>query len=445
MSKCANTAVIIAALFVGSISVAAPSGQHEIGSEAAIPHHLQDGDEFDLSIPQLIRYGRRLFEANFTSEDGAGRPLTKGNGAPLSDPSLPLVFPRNRNRVSGPEANSCAGCHNEPVAGGMGDFATNVFVLGHRFDFATFNSNDPVPTRGAVDERGVPVTLQSIADSRSTPGMFGSGYYEMLARQITADLQAIRDRLQPGQSAVLTSKGISFGVLARRPDGSWDTSEVQGLPPQSTASSDAEHPPSLLILPFSQAGHVVSLRVFTVNAFNDHLGVQATERFGVGTDPDGDGVVNELTRADITAATIYQATLPVPEPVLPRDPVLRRAAQEGKWLFRQIGCASCHIPALPLDRNGWIYTEPNPYNPPGNLQPGQAPTLSVDLASNDLPQPRLKPVHGVVMVPVYTDFKLHDICRGLNDPNREALNQNVAPGSAAFFAGNERFLTRRLW
>ncbi|HEX7362283.1 MAG TPA: di-heme oxidoredictase family protein [Bryobacteraceae bacterium] len=430
---------------IASLSLAASDGKPQIGSELAVPRHLQDGDEFNISVPALIRYGRKLFEAHFTSDDGAGRPLTKGTGAPLSDPNAPLVFPRARNRVSGPEANSCAGCHNEPVLGGMGDFATNVFVLGQRFDFATFNPNDVVPTDGAVDERGEPVTLQSIANGRSTPGMFGSGYYEMLARQITADLQSIRDRLRPGQRAALMSKGISFGVLARNPDGSWDTSAVQGLPPQSTASSDADHPPSLLILPFSQAGNVVSLRVFTINAFNQHLGMQATERFGIGTDPDGDGVVNELTRADITAVTAFQAALPVPQQIEPHDPVLRKAVRDGESLFRQIGCASCHIPALPLDRNGWIYTEPNPYNPHGNLQLGQAPILSVDLSRGDLPQPRLKPVNGVVMVPLYTDFKLHDICSGPNDPNREVLNQNAAPGSAEFVAGNERFLTRRLW
>jgi CxxC motif-containing protein (DUF1111 family) len=49
------------------------------------------------------------------------------------------------------------------------------------------------------------------------------------------------------------------------------------------------------------------------------------------------------------------------------------------------------------------------------------------------------------MVPLYADFKLHDICSGPNDPNRELLNQNAPAGSAAFFAGNSKFLTRRLW
>jgi hypothetical protein len=79
----------------------------------------------------------------------------------------------------------------------------NVFVLGQRFDFATFDSTDTLPTRGAVDERGNPVALQSIADSRKTIGMFGSGFIEMLARQITADLQAIRDHTAPGTRRAL--------------------------------------------------------------------------------------------------------------------------------------------------------------------------------------------------------------------------------------------------
>ena len=318
-------------------------------------------------------------------------------------------------------------------------------MLGQRFDFATFNAADSTPTRGTVDERGIAATLQSIANSRSTIDMFGSGYYEMLARQITSDLQSIRDRVLPGGSALLISKGISFGLLARYADGRWNTSPVEGLPPQSLASSGADNPPSLLILPFHQAGSTVSLRVFTNDAFNQHHGMQSTERFGIGTDPDGDGVVNELTRADITACTLFQATLPVPVKAVPNDPVLRRAAQEGESLFQQIGCTSCHIPALPLDHNGWIHTEPGPYNPPGNLQLGQTETLAVDLASDDLPQPRLKPVNGVVMVPLYTDFKLHDICRGTNDPNVEPLNANENAGSPEFFQGNRKFLTRRLW
>jgi hypothetical protein len=56
----------------------------------------------------------------------------------------------------------------------------------------------------------------------------------MLTRQITADLQTIRDSLQPGRIARLIWKGISFGILARKTDGSWNISAVESLSPEST-------------------------------------------------------------------------------------------------------------------------------------------------------------------------------------------------------------------
>src|SRR3989442_3533044 len=180
--------------------------------------------------------------------------MTKGTGAALSDPGSPLVFPRNFNRISAPDANSCAGCHNSPfgIAGGGGDIVANVFVLGQRFDFATFDFHDNVPTRGSMDETFQDATQQSIANSRNTLGMFGSGYIEMLARQVTADLQAIRDSLAPGTEKPLVSKGISFGTLARNAAGLWITSGVRGLAAPSLVSSGPSDPPSLQIRPFHQ-------------------------------------------------------------------------------------------------------------------------------------------------------------------------------------------------
>lgn len=420
-------------------------GHPVIGREVAIPHHLRDGQEYELSIPQLIAFGEKLFTARWTSQEGAGRPLTKGTGAPLSDPSDPLVFPRNTNRLSGPDANSCSGCHNLPYAGGGGEIVTKVFVEGNRFDFLTFDHSDTTVTGGAMDERGDFVTQQSAADPRKTIGMNGSGFIEMLARQMTADLQRIRDTTPPGGARLLDTKGVSFGVIARRADGSWITSGVIGLPPQSLQSSGPGNPPSLLILPFAQSGNAVSLRVFTNSAYNQHIGIQSQERFGAGVDADGDGFANELTRADVTAVTVFQATLPVPGRVINTDSYVEAAIVNGEQQFSKIGCATCHIPALPLDNQGWIYTEPNPYNPPGNLQPGDAPSLSVDLTGDQLPGPRLKPENGVVYVPAYTDLKLHNICNGPNDPNTEPINQNQPAGSSAFFAGNQQFLTRKLW
>ncbi|MBL9129128.1 MAG: hypothetical protein JNL97_15870, partial [Verrucomicrobiales bacterium] len=360
----------------------------EIGVEVSIPRHLVDGEEYGMPLLQLLAHGRSLFEANWTPQEGGGRPLTKGNGNPLRDPSHPLVFPRNFNRVSAPDANSCFGCHNAPVSGGNGDIVANVFVTGQRFDFATFDGTNRTPTVSSVDESGKEATLQSIANSRATPGMFGAGYIEMLARQMTVELRAIRDTIQPGESKALTAKGIAFGTLSRRADGTWDTTAVEGIPAPSLASAAANQPPSVTIRPFHQAGNVVSVREFSNNAFNHHHGIQTAERFGRSTDPDGDGYVEEMTRADVTAVSVFQATMAVPGRVIPNDPEVEAAVLIGEERFTSIGCARCHVPSLPLSEGGWIFTEPNPFHPTNNLKVGDAPTFSVDLSSKVLPQPR---------------------------------------------------------
>jgi hypothetical protein len=448
---------------IGVVLAALAQDQSDIGREVAIPRHLQDGEEFTIPMRDVIFYGSQLFTAKFTIQEGAGRPLTKGTGNPVSDLTSPLVFPRNFDRLSSPEANACSGCHNAPVAGGGGDRVTEVFVLAQRFDHLTFDHDDGMPMRGAVDESGKFVTMDNATNDRKTIGMHGSGFIEMLARQMTADLQAERDSTPPGTSVHLISKGVSFGILRHNLDGTWNVSKVEGLVAPSLTTKGTT-PPSLLIRPFHQASNIVSLRQFSTNAFNHHHGMQAEERFGLGTDPDGDGVVNELTVADLTAASIYQATLPVPGRVIANNPAVERANMVGETVFNQIGCASCHS-TLPLTSGnnpglqgqpGWIYFEPNPYNPSTgpnspNLQlgptnyPVSAPALTVDLTSDMLPLPRLHDHGGVVMVPAYTDLKVHDITTGPGDPNCEPLDQNQPAGSPGFFSGNCKFITRKLW
>jgi cytochrome c peroxidase len=416
-----------------------------IGVEVSIPTHLKDGQEYTVALDRLLTHGRLLFEANWTNQEGGGRPLTKGTGRPLADPSKPLVGVRAFNRISAPDANSCAGCHNAPyrISGGGGDVVTNVFVLAQRFDFATFDRTDTLPTRGAVDEAGKPVSLDEAANQRATTGMFGAGYLEMMARQMTEDLQRIRGTIRLGETRELVSKGVHFGSLTLRKNGLWDTSKVEGLGRLSLLSTDSHNPPTLVVRPWHQASNVVSLREFSNTAFNQHHGIQSTERFGLNTDPDGDGFTNELTRADVTAISVWQATLQVPGRVIPRDPAIERAVLAGEQTFERIGCASCHIPKLPLDKQAWIYSEPNPFNPPGNLRMGETKDLKVDLSNPALPAPRLMPDEaGVVWVDAYSDFKLHDICE---PGTREPLDQNQSQWSSKLMDGNCRFLTKRLW
>lgn len=420
-----------------------------IGRELSVPRHLADADVASLAMSDLLRHGQLLFSANWTDQEGVGRPLTKGNGKALSDPGSPLAGMRAFNRISGPDANSCAGCHNAPfgVAGGSGDFTGNVFVLGQRFDFITLDSADSTPGRGAIDESGRSPTLQQIANFRATTGMFGGGYLEMLARQMTADLRAIRDMIGPAQSAELRTKGVYFGVLARRADGTWDATRVEGIGELSLATSGVT-PPSLIIRPWHQAGAVVSLREFTNNAYNQHHGIQPTERFGADADPDGDGFVNEMTKADVTAATLYQAAMAAPGRVIPNVPEIEEAILRGEKLFESVGCASCHTPVLQLGYGGHLFAEPGPYNPAGNATPAETPVVMLDLNSARLPLPRLRmePFSGTIAVPAYTDMKLHNMCGGADGLDApEVLNMQQPAGSAAFFAGNCRFLTKRLW
>ena len=101
--------------------------------------------------------------------------------------------------------------------------------------------------------------MDSAFDERKTIGMNGSGFIEMLARQMTADLQAQRDATSAGNNVALISKGISFGTLIHNSDDTWNVTKVQGVPALSLATTKGV-PPSLIIRPFHQVGNVISVR-----------------------------------------------------------------------------------------------------------------------------------------------------------------------------------------
>lgn len=74
--------------------------------------------------------------------------------------------------------------------------------------------------------------------------------------------------------------------------------------------------------------------------------------------------------------------------------------------------------------------------------------MSIVLSSDKLPQPRLKPdKNGVIHVPAFTDLKLHDITDPADNSNTEPLDMQHDPKTnpAAFFTGNRKFLTKKLW
>lgn len=372
-------------------------------------------DNGTMGLPEILEAGAKRFTARFSKPDGQGRPAATGDSKPTKrDRTVAPEF----IRTSGPDANSCQGCHNQPRMGGSGEFIANVFVLAQFLD----------PVTESVSSR--------FSNERNTPGMMGAGAIEMLAREMTADLVRVRETatqraLASGTSVTLPleTKGVSFGSITVRPDGTVDGSAIQGVDPD------------LVIKPFGRKGVIISLREFTINAMNHHHGMQAIERFGwprTGqTDFDEDGVPIELTVGDITACTIFQAALPVPGRVVPSDPARRQAAERGEQLFSTTGCASCHIPSMVL--NNRFFSEPNPYNRPGNLRPHHVPNpFRFDLTEKG-PLLRLeRTANGGAIVRAFTDLKRHRICDE-KDPFfcNEKLRQDGVP--------TDEFLTSKLW
>jgi len=397
-----------------------------IGERPTIERHLDQGDleKGRVGLDEIRAHGALLFDASFNYLDGQGRPLTTGGGSPRA-PGQPHMI-----RTSGPEANSCLGCHAQPRSGGSGDFVANVFVLAQTLD--------PVTESVSPD----------FSNERNTLGMMGAGAIEMLAREMSDELAAIRERARSLAASTgtpvrrtLRAKGVRFGAITVLPDGRIDPSEIEGV--------DWD----LIVKPFHQKGAVVSLREFSNNAMNHHHGMQSTERFGAAVDPDGDGVVDELTVGDITAVTIYQAALNVPQQVLPREPRRRRAAIRGERVFAELGCADCHRPAFRLRSRR--FSEPNPYNPPGNLQLADvARPFWFDMTREGEGPFLARSRRGGAVVRPFTDLKRHD----LNDHELQFFaNERVPQGRLNGFAPDsdftvpapprptQEFLTRKLW
>lgn len=397
-----------------------------IGERPAVERHLDQTDinQGRLTLRELRDHGQLLFDARFNFLDGQGRPATTGGGAPRV-PNQPTMI-----RTSGPDSTSCFGCHAQPRSGGSGDFVANVFVLAQTLD----------PVTESVSGQ--------FSNERNTLGMMGAGPIEMLAREMTAQLQQIRDRCrtqaqnsgQPVRKS-LQAKGIDFGFITVLPDGKIDPSEIEGV--------DWD----LIIKPFHQKGAVVSLREFSNNAMNHHHGMQTLERFGRNVDPDQDGVTNELTIGDVTALTLWQAALNVPQQVVSDSAVKRAAVDRGETAFRSMGCAECHRPAFVL--NSRLFTEPNPYNPTGNLKPSDVPrSFSFDMTTEGEGPFLEQLAGGRAVIRPFTDLKRHNI----NDSElNHFANEQVPQGRLNGFAPatdftisppprpTEAFLTRKLW
>ena len=360
---------------------------------------------------RAIRRGRQLFQRKFTRLQGLGPGVGDGHGDIGS-----------ANAIGAGLSDSCAGCHARP--------------------------------RGSAGTGGNVVTRP---DSRDVPHLFGLGIKEMLADEITGDLRAIRlaavvaaQGLHHSVTRKLLSKGISFGSITANPDGSVDTSHVDGVDPD------------LRVRPFFAQGGTISMREFLVGAFQAEMGLQSVDpdlmaashggksatpsgmvldgsldhleappTDNPAADPDGDGVTNEVPASIVDFMEFYLLNYFKPGTYRQSE-----HTRDGRRAFQRIGCASCHMADLLINKDRRVADVETVYDPQhgilNNLFATATPLLdSVDDGSGypALKKPKLQPF---LVKNIFTDFKRHDL-----GPNFYERNWN---GTL-----QREFLTRPLW
>ena len=178
-----------------------------------------------------------------------------------------------------------------------------------------------------------------------------------------------------------------------------------------------------------------------MNAMNAHHGIQPSERFGTewtGTsDFDRDGFEREMSPGQISALVAFQATLPAPTRKQDLPDAWSTAVDQGETLFSDTGCASCHIPSLPLD--SLMFHDPGPFDLAGTLRQSDIETpLTLDLERLDWVRDLPRDDQGRVLVPLFGDLKRHKIADAANETlGNELLAQR--------FVARDVFITAELW
>ena len=358
-----------------------------------------------------IRRGRQLFQRKFNVLQGAG-PITQNGSGDIG----------HNLAIGAGMADSCAACHGRPrgSAGFGGDVATR-------------------------------------PDSRDAPHLFGLGLKEMLADEITTDLRASRTLALARALAnnrpykiELKSKGISYGALTAAPDGTVDAAAVIGVDPD------------LRVRPFFAHGGKISIREFVIGALNDEMGLQAVDPelsaaaaggrivtpagmvldgrldrlerppvLSATDDADRDGVANEVPRSIVDHFEFYLLNYFKPATYEETSAVIR-----GRRIFKQIQCATCHVPDLTVQNDRRVADLETEFDSEKGIFNGLFATAvplfnSVDDKTG---LPALKRPNGgkFVVRNIFSDFKRHDLGPNFHERNYDGTTQKL-------------FLTTPLW
>jgi hypothetical protein len=360
---------------------------------------------------RAIRRGRQLFQRKFTRAQGQGPLFGDGAGDLHRDLAIGAGL-----------ADSCAACHGRP--------------------------------RGSAGAGGDVVTRP---DSRDAPHLFGLGLKEMLADEITADLRAIRaeavaDAAQHGGDVTraLRSKGISYGTITARADGSFDTSRVEGV--------DAD----LRVRPFFAHGGTISIREFVVGAWNAEMGLQSVDpdlaaaaagdrvvtpsgmvldgtrdtieappTADPSADPDGDGLANEIPASVVDFMEFYLLNY-----FKAGRGEQTGSTNAGRAKFQEINCATCHVPDLTISHDRRVADVETTFDPERGAFNRLFATAASLFGQTDDGHglPTLKQPRGgsFVVRNIFTDFKRHDLGPHFHERNYDGTLRT-------------RFLTTPLW
>jgi mono/diheme cytochrome c family protein len=346
---------------------------------------------------RAIRRGRQLFQRKFGLQDGFG----PGLGDTEGDINRDLI-------IGAGVVDSCAGCHGRP--------------------------------RGSAGFGGDVVTRP---DSRDAPHLFGLGLKEMLADEMTTDLRAIRSqaisqarRERRSITRTLVAKGIRFGSIRARSDGSVDTSGVQGV--------DAD----LRVRPFFHHGGTISIREFVVGALRAEMGLLMTGDPDLVAATQGQRVVTPsgMVLDGRTDALGLVDTIEVPPNVEEGDigSVEQRTAlvdflefyllnyfkpgtgqqtstvSSGRAAFEEVGCARCHVPNLTIQRDRRVADVETVYNPTSGIMNrlfATATPLLADAGTIGQDVPKVPAFGTFVVRNIFTDFKRHDLGPNFHERN----------------------------
>jgi hypothetical protein len=414
----------------------------DLKESAAFPlkAHVESADiaTGDYNFDRLFEAGRALFHAAFNGLDGVG--VAVAPGGIHVDRFTPLG-PR------GPNSQSCAECHNTPVRAAGGLAHSSVV-------------DDP-------KEKGIPPF-----NVRSATSLFGDGILQLLAQEMTEELQALRDDAAKAATAApgtpvtreLRSKGTNYGSIVATANAGgkvmFDLSRVSGIDPD------------LVVRPMGWKGFAPLVRNITLAAAARGMGMFGEEfvwkQPGGDQHPDidGDGVTRELSVGDITAITVYTAAQETPMDLqrlatlgyvqAPTNEQVARI-QAGRAAFDAIGCASCHTPEMPLANtrfeeptsrgNGYYYDQALAKRNPG-YDPKRPFAFDI-LKDAQPPRAEARPGGGAI-IRLFGDLKRHAMGRLLADPAGPSPSRgaDLAPmkyDGKPLIVPADQFLTAELW